>query len=1038
MKRGLALVVAMGWAAAAGAGTGVHTTYLWHMHQPIYWPQESVWTPGRYETAYETITLGHSQNDEFSIFNSDDRVADYQWYPKDALQMVLDLPEAGAQVSFAGALIENLNSLGQAGWNGGRYASDWWSHYRTARGWTNAAGDPRLDPVLVGFHHAIGPLLPEAALRMELACGRAIWDDAWGAGAQSTGFFPAEMCFSERMIPALRDAGVAWAIVPDLHLARACEGYPWAANLDNTDAPNPADQVNPVQANWTSHTISRGVTLKVPYPFGFTPHRAVHVDPATGARDTIVVVPAADAMGWEEGYGLFGTGGVDALAPSNDPQRPMLVLFAHDGDNAWSGGYSYYHENVTQFAHAAAAAGHTPTTVATYLRHHPVPAGDIVHVEDGGWVNADGDFGSPQFINWNWPLVDAAGQFDIPGGWAEDERNWAVLIAAQNRVETAAAHFAVDPAKVVAPNPGANAAERAWHFLLAGYESGYMYYGASLDMEIKATLACNRAVALADPVIAGLGDVSPPTVWLPQRLPWNPGGRGGGSLWGYPGGQGATMSRDFHVWTFAHDASGLARVELMVREDQDGRNDPATIVNETYAGGAGVGAWSARPMNRRVMPTGEPWPMAEIDFTVLPTRIADQYWVELTGYSEILLDYYVEAEDSLGHVTRSPVQHVWVGAGDGGTGEDPVVRTQPSPPQAGQTAHVWYEPAGRPLAAATAVLMHWGVDGWTNVHDTAMAWDDTATAWRADVTVPGSALVLDCAFTNGAGLWDNNGGADWHLAVAGGQSEESPFVMDGQADAGAVLEDCGGVRLWYAWEEPWLYVATDAVTSQAGRDAFLLMGAAGAAPRGAPWAKSGQTLTWDAFLAGEGSNAWCGWFDAAQVTPPTGRVEQARGAVLEGAIHLGDLYPGARPMELVLALGVYGSADGAALVEQCPEGNGDGNLGEAEYLAVWVPVGAEENVPALDSMRVAAVPNPFNPSTTLMLSGAGDGPVTVVVYDMAGRTVRRLAGFALSGACDIVWDGRDEQGRTATSGTYFLRVETGGGATRTGKITMLK
>ena len=38
--------------------------------------------------------------------------------------------------------------------------------------------------------------------------------------------------------------------------------------------------------------------------------------------------------------------------------------------------------------------------------------------------------------------------------------------------------------------PGATAAERAWHFLLAGYESGYMYYGSSLDMEVKATLAC--------------------------------------------------------------------------------------------------------------------------------------------------------------------------------------------------------------------------------------------------------------------------------------------------------------------------------------------------------------------------------------------------------------------------------------------------------------------------------------------------------------------------------------------------------------------
>ena len=30
---------------------------------------------------------------------------------------------------------------------------------------------------------------------------------------------------------------------------------------------------------------------------------------------------------------------------------------------------------------------------------------DIVHVEDGGWVNPDGDFGSPQSLKWNYPLM---------------------------------------------------------------------------------------------------------------------------------------------------------------------------------------------------------------------------------------------------------------------------------------------------------------------------------------------------------------------------------------------------------------------------------------------------------------------------------------------------------------------------------------------------------------------------------------------------------------------------------------------------------
>ncbi len=1014
-------------APVAQAGTGVHTTYLWHMHQPIYWPDASTWTPARYETAYETITLGHSQNDEFTIFNSDDRVGDYQWYPKDAVSSISDLPEAGAQVSFAGALMENLFSLGDAGWNGGRYASDWYSHYRTARGWSNSAGQPRLEPVLVGFHHAIGPLLDENALRMELTLARLIYDDAWGPGAISEGFFPAEMCFSERMIPALVEAGVTWTIVPDLHIARACADYPYQANLDNCDPPNPADQINPAQGTYTNHFISRGVTLKVPYPYGFTPHRAEYVHPDGSGVSGLVVVPAANAMGWEEGYGLFGTGGIDAMASANDPTRPMLVLFAHDGDNAWSGGHSYYYENVDQFSHAAAGQGYTPTTVATYLQHHPVPLDDVVHVEDGGWVNADGDFGSPQYINWNWPLVDAAGQFDIPGGWAEDERNWAVLTAAQNRVETAAAVAGVDTARVLDPlAPGATDAERAWHFLLAGYESGYMYYGASLDMEIKATLACNEAVALADPVVAGGPDTVAPTIWLPQRLPWNPGGRGGGALWGYPGGQGAAMSSDFHVWTFAHDVSGLARVELMVREDADGTNDPATHDNELYVGGADVGAWTALPMTRRVMPVDEPWPLGEIDFTELPVHIADQYWLELTGYQDVLLDYYVEAEDGLGHVKRSPIQHVWVGEG-GATEPDSVAWTDPAEPVAGETVTVWYDPTGRPLDGAATVLIHRGHSGWQGVVDGTMTWDAGAEAWSIAFTVPSAATSLEFVFHDGAGTWDNNGGADWSVPVSGGGGGEPPFVMDGQLDAGVdEMADCGTHGLWADVQDGWLYVATDLPSAAPGADVFLLLQSLSFDVIPPPWAKSGATVGWDAYLAREGDNGWSGWFDAGETTPPAGDFRLASGTVLEGVVRLDDLYPAGWPAELDIAAAAYGTADGGSLLDQCPGGDGDGDLtAAADWVPAWVPVSTEPTPAPL--ARLAAAPNPFNPSTRLAFSLPAAGHATLDVYDARGRRVRRLLDEPrTSGVFTETWDGRDDLGRTLPGGVYLARLSVGG------------
>ncbi len=48
--------------------------------------------------------------------------------------------------------------------------------------------------------------------------------------------------------------------------------------------------------------------------------------------------------------------------------------------------------------------GYVATTVQQYLRQFPVNESDVVHVEDGAWVNPDGDFGSPQSLQWNYPL----------------------------------------------------------------------------------------------------------------------------------------------------------------------------------------------------------------------------------------------------------------------------------------------------------------------------------------------------------------------------------------------------------------------------------------------------------------------------------------------------------------------------------------------------------------------------------------------------------------------------------------------------------
>jgi len=68
-------------------------------------------------------------------------------------------------------------------------------------------------------------------------------------------------------------------------------------------------------------------------------------------------------------------------------------------------------------------------------------------------------------------------------------------------------------------------------------------------------------------------------------------------------------------------------------------------------------------MARRAFPKGDLHDGPDIDLTVLPDYIADEFHAEVTGLSQTLIDYYVEAVDSAGNAKRIPIQHVWIGEG---------------------------------------------------------------------------------------------------------------------------------------------------------------------------------------------------------------------------------------------------------------------------------------------------------------------------------------------------------------------------------------
>ncbi len=98
----------------------------------------------------------------------------------------------------------------------------------------------------------------------------------------------------------------------------------------------------------------------------------------------------------------------------------------------------------------------------------------------------------------------------------------------------------------------------------------------------------------------------------------------------------------------------------------------------------------------------------------------------------------------------------------------------------------------------------------------------------------------------------------------------------------------------------------------------------------------------------------------------------------------------------------------------------------------------EARVPRSGFMLEQNSPNPFNPITTIRLSGPGGRAIRVAVYDVHGEAVVTLFdGVSPGGTVDLQWNGRDAAGQPVGSGVYFYRLETGG-RTITRKMLLIK
>jgi hypothetical protein len=111
-------------------------------------------------------------------------------------------------------------------------------------------------------------------------------------------------------------------------------------------------------------------------------------------------------------------------------------------------------------------------------------------------------------------------------------------------------------------------------------------------------------------------------------------------------------------------------------------------------------------------------------------------------------------------------------------------------------------------------------------------------------------------------------------------------------------------------------------------------------------------------------------------------------------------------------------------------------------LITYATVVGADDAPVYQTLVLGQnAPNPFNPQTRISYTipgAAGGAPVTLRVYDVAGRLVRTLLNAVQPpGVYALNWDGTDERGSRVSSGVYFYQLQCNGEA-QTRKMILLK
>ncbi|MEK3825169.1 hypothetical protein [Paenibacillus sp. FSL K6-1558] len=422
----------------------ISASHVYHNHMPNFWAyydtakyaSTPVGSPIRYTYDGQVIELKKNPPAGYPYFlpggapmPHDDLVAYYTHHAKTGAylswpwQVAGDLknnhPAAGMQVTMSGSLLNNVDSFMYTnnvnGYNNKAWGAPWKSAYNNLK---TTHGERTMDLVHFTGHHSMGPLAGNEYLLKDLIYQNAVMAQPFFLGdsfKSSKGFFPTELGFSERIIPVLDQLGIEWSVIGNNHFSRTLKDYP-LLNDPGKDTmispPNRADLQNTSSVgSWVSAPMfNEKQVVYNKYPFASTPHWVRHVNPETGAEKKIVGIPVAQAESWEEGY--QGSVKADALKPFEGlvDQKQFFVI-AHDGDNS-SGraGSEDTWRNAGDVTYAQ--PGVKGESINEYLRTNTPKAEDVVHVQDGSWIDTRDSSSDPTWYHWRLPFGIWKGQFD--------------------------------------------------------------------------------------------------------------------------------------------------------------------------------------------------------------------------------------------------------------------------------------------------------------------------------------------------------------------------------------------------------------------------------------------------------------------------------------------------------------------------------------------------------------------------------------------------------------------------------------------------